>query len=78
MKKETKKVHLMNFHIAGFSYWDGCEAFENLKIGTKLQLEREEDNKFDPTNTPGAAFSVGSSALTRTTGCCCRTISARI
>ena len=31
-----KKVHLMNFHIAGFSYWDGCEAFENLKIGTKL------------------------------------------
>lgn len=48
MKKETKKVHLMNFHIAGFSYWDGCEAFENLRIGTKLQLEREEDNKFDP------------------------------
>jgi len=42
------KRHLANFHIAGFGYWDGCEAFENLKIGTKLDLVREEDNKFDP------------------------------
>ena len=25
-----------------------CEASENLKIGTKLQFEREADNKFDP------------------------------
>ena len=48
MEREIKKVHLTNFHIAGFGYWDGCEAFENLKIGTKLQLEREADNKFDP------------------------------
>ena len=46
--KEMKKVHLTNFHIAGFGYWDGCEAFEQLKIGTKLELVREEDNKFDP------------------------------
>ena len=28
----VKKVHLDNFHIAGFGYWDGCEAFEHLKI----------------------------------------------
>lgn len=48
MAKEMKKTHLTNFHIAGFAYWEGCEAFESLKIGTKLQLEREEDNKFDP------------------------------
>lgn len=48
MQREIKKIHLANFHIAGFGYWDGCEAFENLKIGTKLQIEREEDNKFDP------------------------------
>lgn len=46
--KPVKKVHLANFHIAGFSYWDGCEAFEHLKIGTKLDLVREEDNAFDP------------------------------
>ena len=43
-----KKVHLTNFHIAGFGYWDGCEAFEHLKIGTPLELVREVDNPFDP------------------------------
>ena len=43
-----KKIHLTNFHIAGFGYWEGCEAFEHLKIGTKLELVREADNPFDP------------------------------
>ena len=47
-KKSVKRAHLANFHIAGFGYWDGCEAFENLKIGTKLELVREADNAFDP------------------------------
>ena len=28
--------------------WEGCEAFDQLKIGTKLELVREEDNAFDP------------------------------
>ena len=46
--KTAKRVHLDNFHIAGFGYWEGCEAFEHLKIGTKLELVREEDNRFDP------------------------------
>ena len=46
--KTIQKVHLTNFHIAGFAYWDGCEAFEQLRIGTKLDLVREQDNKFDP------------------------------
>ena len=46
--KPIKKSHLTNFHIAGFGYWEGCEAFENLKIGTKLDLVREADNPFDP------------------------------
>ena len=44
----VKKVHLANFHIAGFGYWEGCEAFEHLKVGTKLDLVREETNQFDP------------------------------
>ena len=43
-----KRIHLDNFHIAGFGYWDGCEAFEQLHIGTELTLVREDDNKFDP------------------------------
>lgn len=46
--KLVKKEHLTNFHIAGFGYWEGCEAFEHLKIGTKLDLVREADNPFDP------------------------------
>lgn len=46
--KQQSKMHLNHFHIAGFGYWEGCEAFENLKIGSKLELVRELDNKFDP------------------------------
>lgn len=46
--KPVKKVHLDNFHIAGFGYWEGCEAFEHLKVGTRLELIREADNAFDP------------------------------
>ena len=42
-----KRTHLANFNIAGFSYWDGCEAFGQLKIGTKLKLVRETGNAFD-------------------------------
>ena len=47
-EKPIRKVHLTNFHIAGFGYWEGCEAFEHLKTGTCLELVREEDNRFDP------------------------------
>ena len=46
--KRIEKRHLMNCRIAGFSYWDGAEAFEKLKIGTPLDLVREPDNRFDP------------------------------
>lgn len=45
--KVENKRHLANFHIAGFGYWDGAEAFEQLKIGTLLELRREPDNRFD-------------------------------
>lgn len=45
--RPVKKVHLANFNIAGFSYWDGPEAFEELKVGKRLDLVREPDNKFD-------------------------------
>ena len=46
--KPVKKVHLANFHIAGFGFWEGCEAFEHLKVGTRLELVSESNNAFDP------------------------------
>lgn len=48
MQKQKIKEHLDHFHIAGFTYYDGVEAFESLKIGTKLSLLLDPDNKFDP------------------------------
>jgi hypothetical protein len=44
---KTKKRHYINFDIAGFSYWEECLVFNELKIGTELTFMREEDNKFD-------------------------------
>ena len=37
-----------SFHIAGFTYWNGLEVFDKLKIGTKLHLEAEPTNRYDP------------------------------
>lgn len=43
-----KRLHFTNFDLAGFTYWDGVEVFDKLKIGLKLRFEREMDNKYDP------------------------------
>ena len=48
MENKTIDRHFGNFYIAGFTYWDGCIALEQLKIGSQLRLVREADNKFDP------------------------------
>lgn len=48
MENKTIDKHLGNFYIAGFTFWDGCMAFEELKVGTALRLEREAENRFDP------------------------------
>ena len=48
MKNKTINRHLSHFNIAGFTYWEGCIAFQELKVGTRLRLVREADNKFDP------------------------------
>lgn len=46
---EDKEKALHQFWHCGFFYWEGCTRFFNeLKIGTELTLNREEDNKFDP------------------------------
>ena len=47
-KRTEQRKHFLHCNIAGFTYWDGCIAFDELKIGTKLELVREEDNKYDP------------------------------
>lgn len=44
----NKRRHFADFHLAGFTYYDGVVVFEKLKVGTKLRLVREPDNKFDP------------------------------
>jgi hypothetical protein len=36
------------FYIAGFTYWNGLEVFDQLKIGSELQLEVEPANGHDP------------------------------
>lgn len=43
----STREHLANFQIAGLTYYDAALCFENLKIGTQLQLKVETDNKFD-------------------------------
>ena len=40
--------HYATFHIAGFTYYNGIDVFENLKIGTQLLLKAEPENPFDP------------------------------
>lgn len=46
-KRTEQRKHFLHCNIAGFMYWDGCIAFEKLKVGTKLELEREEYNSHD-------------------------------
>ncbi len=41
------KEHLAHFDIAGFTYYDGVKCFSKLKIGKKLRLELDAENKYD-------------------------------
>ncbi len=36
-----------SFNLAGFMYYDGVEVFNELKIGTPLQLVPEPENRHD-------------------------------
>ena len=40
--------HFADFHIAGFTYYDGVDVFEKLKIGKELLLKAEPENRYDP------------------------------
>lgn len=39
--------HLIDFHIAGFTYFDGLDVIEELKLGQTVQLIKEEGNPHD-------------------------------
>ena len=41
MEKVHERMHFANFFIAGFNYYDGCMAWEELKVGAKLELVRD-------------------------------------
>ena len=43
-----KSRHFKDFAISGFIYYDGIDVFDKLKIGTKLELKLEPNNKYDP------------------------------
>lgn len=44
----AKKLYFMDCHLAGRKYHDADEVWDELKMGTLLQLERELDNRHDP------------------------------
>lgn len=48
VKKRRKKEYLAHFNLAGFNYYDGAEAFPRLRVGQKLEIELEPDNRYDP------------------------------
>ncbi len=44
---ESRK-YFMGCNIAGFAYGEGCIVMDELKVGTQIQLVRDNYNKFDP------------------------------
>lgn len=46
--KESKRTHYKSFPLSGFTYYDGPMVFSKLKIGKKLKLVVEPENKYDP------------------------------
>ena len=45
---DAKKKYFMDCHLAGRMYHEADEVWDKLKIGTKLELVREADNRYDP------------------------------
>lgn len=42
-----KRAHFDHFPIAGFTYYEGVLAFNDLKIGAELNLVAEPKNRYD-------------------------------
>ena len=45
---EAKKKYFMDCHLAGRMYHEADEVWDKLKVGTMVQLVREDDNRYDP------------------------------
>lgn len=45
---KTKKKFFMECRLAGRKYHDADEVWPELKVGTKLALERDWENRYDP------------------------------
>ena len=43
-----KSRHLIDCHIAGFTYYDGLDVIEELKLGVPVTLTAEPENPYDP------------------------------
>lgn len=43
----TKKVFFMDCHLAGRKYHDADEVWDELKVGTIVELRRDLENRFD-------------------------------
>lgn len=41
------KVHYKSFHISGFTYYEGPLLAKKLKLGQKLKLKAEPENRYD-------------------------------
>ena len=40
--------NILSFHVSGFTYYDGIDVIDELRIGSTLRIEAEPENKFDP------------------------------
>ena len=47
-KLEKRSKLVADFCIAGFTYWNGLEVIDKLKVGKKIDMQVEDENDFDP------------------------------
>ena len=47
MRIKSDKEHFLNCNVAAFTYNQGCEVFDKLKVGKEVQLVREDENPHD-------------------------------
>lgn len=45
---KVNKAHLANFTIAGFTYYEGVDCWEQLAVGKTVSLQLDSENKYDP------------------------------
>jgi len=48
MKMYERSRNVIDCHIAGFTYYDGLDVIDELKLGTKVDLRAEPENPHDP------------------------------